>query len=88
MDQRLAFAREHARGHWPMGVLCAQYGVSEKTGYQWVARFAAGGPAALADRSHATRHCPHRLDARLAAALFELRRQHPRWGPRKLAAYL
>src|SRR4051812_16278040 len=88
MDQRLAFVREHARGHWPMGVLCAQYGISEKTGYTWVARFAAGGPAALADRSHATHHCPHRLAAWRTNALLGLREQHPRWGPRKLVAYL
>lgn len=88
MDQRLAFVREHARGHWPMAVLCAQYGISEKTGYKWAARFAAGGPAALTDRSHATHQCPHRLDARHAATLLALRAQHPRWGPRKLVAYL
>ena len=74
MQQRLDFVREHARGHWPMAALCAQYGISEKTGYKWVARFVAGGPAALADRSHATHACPHRVAARLTDAILALRR--------------
>ena len=31
--------------------LCAEYGVSGKTGYTWLTRFRAQGPAGLAERS-------------------------------------
>jgi putative transposase len=88
MDQRLLFIRDHARGAWPMAALCAQYGVSEKTGYKWLARYAEGGAAALADRSHAPHVVRHALPPALADALLALRAAHPRWGPRKLVAYL
>jgi putative transposase len=88
MDQRLLFIRDHARGAWPMAALCAQYGVSEKTGYKWLARYAEGGAPALADRSHAPHRVPHALPSAAADALLALRAAHPRWGPRKLVAYL
>src|SRR5713226_6015582 len=36
-----------------MTALCAEYGVSRKTGYKWLMRFRAQGPAGLAERSRA-----------------------------------
>ena len=38
-----------------MAVLCRRYGISRKTGYKWLARYVAGGPAALAERSPSAR---------------------------------
>jgi Homeodomain-like domain len=37
------------------------------------------------DRSKRPRSCPHRTPARSEIRLIELRREHPRWGPRRLA---
>lgn len=67
--------------------LCAEFLISEKTGYKWMARFAAEGDAGLADRSHAPRSIPHRMPDALAEFLLTVRRAHPTWGPRKLVAY-
>jgi len=68
--------------------LCAEYGISEKTGYKWRARFLAGGPAALADQSRAPHVAPHQPPAAVREAILELREAHPTWGARKLKAVL
>jgi transposase InsO family protein len=41
--------------------------------------------AGLVDRSKRPRSCPHRIPARAELRVIELRRDHPRWGPRRLA---
>jgi transposase InsO family protein len=41
--------------------------------------------AGLVDRSKRPRSCPHRTPARAELNVIELRREHPRWGPRRLA---
>jgi len=88
MDQRLQFIADHQRGHFDMRALCARYGVSRKTGYKSLARYAAEGPQGLHDRSHVPHTCPHRIDGAVAALLLEARRQHSSWGPAKLVQYL
>lgn len=88
MDQRLQFITDHQRGLYAMTELCARNGISRKTGYKWLARYAEGGAAALAERSHAPHVCPHKIDDALAALLLATRRTHPTWGPAKLVQYL
>lgn len=88
MSIRLEFVAEALFRRRPFASLCAQYGISEKTGYKWLARFRAGGPAALADASHAPRGCPHRTPDAQRESLCALRRAHPTWGPRKLRQLL
>jgi putative transposase len=78
MDQRTRFLADHGRGLYDMTELCARYGASRKTGYKWLARYAADGARGLADRSHAPHRCPHRIDAALAELLLAARRAHPR----------
>ncbi len=88
LDQRLQFVADHQRGLYGMTELCARYAVSRKTGYKWLARYAAEGPAGLHDRSHAPHACPHAIPAALAELLVAARRAHPTWGPAKLVQYL
>jgi transposase InsO family protein len=88
MSIRLEFVAEVLARRRSLVVLCAHYGISEKTGYKWLARFKAGGPAALQDASHQTRHCPHATPEVLRLAIIALRRAHPTWGARKLRAVL
>ena len=71
-----------------MTVLCAEYGVSRKTGYKWLRRFRAQGAAGLAERSHAPHVVPWAVTQAQAEAILGLRRQHPSWGPKKLRAKL
>lgn len=60
MDQRVQFITDRQRELYDMTTLCARYGISRKTGYKWLARYAAEGPRGLHDRSHVPHHCPHR----------------------------
>jgi hypothetical protein len=69
-------------------VLCAEHGISRKTGYKWLARDAAEGAAGLADRSRARHMQSPVIAAEVAAQLRALRREWPSGGPRKLLARL
>jgi transposase InsO family protein len=78
--------REHVivddrRGLYTRAELCARYGISRKTGYKWLARFAEDGRRGLRDRSDAPHHCPHRIGQALAVLLCDAREAHPDWGP-------
>lgn len=59
-------------------------GVSRQTLHAWLVRYEAEGLEGLRDRSHRPRRCPHQMDAQVEAALLELRRSRPYWGPRRL----
>ena len=88
MDERIRFIDDQARGLYAMTELCARYGISRKTGYKWLDRFAEAGRTGLADRSHAPHVCPHRIDREVAQLIVSARRAHPSWGPRKLLDWL
>ncbi|WP_442819055.1 IS481 family transposase [Streptomyces sp. NBC_01235] len=68
--------------------IAAQLGVSRQTVSGWKSRYAASGLAGLADRSRRPASCPHQASAEVEAAVCELRRKHPRWGPRRIAHVL
>ncbi|OBH54781.1 transposase [Mycobacterium colombiense] len=59
-------------------------GVSRETLHSWLARYEAQGLEGLLDRSHRPVACPHQMPAAVEAALLELRRSRPYWGPRRL----
>jgi transposase InsO family protein len=65
--------------------VAARFGVSRQSVHAWVRRYAEGGLGALADRSRRPESCPHQVSAGVEAAVCELRRDHPRWGPLRLA---
>ncbi|RSM75568.1 IS481 family transposase [Kibdelosporangium aridum] len=68
----------------PVTEVAARYRVSRQSVHTWVKRYRDGGMPGLADRSHRPRSCPHQLDSDVEALICELRRTHPRWGPRRL----
>lgn len=88
MDQRMRFAVLCEDGDQTMTELCALFGVSRQTGYEWRRRYRELGPAGLADRPRGPhRHGRATPDA-VAEAILALRRERPSWGPRKLVAKL
>lgn len=88
MSQRQQFIEALLTRPTTFRALCQEFGIAEKTGYKWRARFLAGGPAALADRSHAPKCPPHQLTRAVQEAVLALREAHPTWGARKLRAVL
>jgi transposase InsO family protein len=88
MHQRTLFIADHLRGMRSVSELCAEYGISRKTGYKWIDRFIRRGPAGLEDRSRRPRTAPNLTPAAITDALLALRRRHPTWGAKKLLAVL
>lgn len=84
VNERCRFVMTYLSGTVTMSELCALYGVSRPTGYKWVSRYKAQGPAGLYARSRAPHHCPHRMAEATAEWLLADRREHPDWGPIKL----
>jgi putative transposase len=80
MSLRMRFITDWQSGCWTMTELCADYQISRKTGYKWVARFEASGPRGLHDRPRRPQHSPQATDPALVAELVRLRKRHPRWG--------
>jgi transposase InsO family protein len=84
MDQRVQFIADYQRDMFDVTELARRYGISRKTAYKWLDRYAAGGPAALYDQSRRPQHSPHAIAGTMAAALVAVRRRHPTWGAKKL----
>ncbi|WP_156670893.1 helix-turn-helix domain-containing protein, partial [Mycobacterium sp. E136] len=64
--------------------VASKVGVSRQTLHTWLARYEAEGLEGLVDRSHRPASCPHQMSAAVEAAVLELRRSRPYWGPRRL----
>jgi transposase InsO family protein len=88
MDQRVAFIADWLRDEWTMTELAARYAISRKTGYKWVARYAADPEQGLAERSRAPHAHGRAMADDLRDAVLALRRAHPSWGPKKLRGIL
>lgn len=88
MDQRVAFIADWLRDDWTMTELAERYDISRKTAYKWVDRYAADPAHGLAERSRAPHVHGRAIEPEVCAAIVALRRAHPRWGPKKLAAVL
>jgi len=68
--------------------LCRRFGISPKTAYALLARHAQEGLGALVPRSRRPISSPERSTPEVEAAVVDLRKQHPRWGGRKIARRL
>jgi transposase len=83
VEQRYTAIQE-VLGGMPVTQVAERYGVSRQSVHAWLRRYQAGGLAGLEDRSHRPRSCPHQASIQVEAAVCELRRQHPGWGPLRL----
>jgi putative transposase len=88
MHQRTQFIADHLRGVHSVTELCAQYGISRKTGYKWIERYDARGPVGLEAQSRRPLSSPNATEPHVVNALIQLRRRHPTWGAKKLLRIL
>src|SRR5437660_12845949 len=84
VEQRYRAVLAVGRGE-PKIVVAAQFGVSRQTLHTWLTRYARDGLAGLIDRTHRPPSCAHQACAEVEIMVCELRREHPRWGPRRIA---
>src|SRR5262245_24904148 len=84
VEQRYHAGMEVLAAGVPVVEVAERYGVSRKTVHAWLNRYRDEGLAGLADRSHRPHGHPWQVPAAVEVAICELRRAHPRWGPRRL----
>jgi transposase InsO family protein len=84
MEEIIRFVMLANSGRFTVTGLCEQFGISRKTGYKHLERYAEGGLKALQPRSHRPHSCPQRTDAEVEALIVAERRLHRTWGPKKL----
>lgn len=88
MSDRLRFVQACLDRRTQLVDVCTAFGISEKTGHKWLARFRADGPAGLAERSHAPHQPCGAMPAAVADRIVALKRRFPLSGPRKLRDWL
>jgi transposase InsO family protein len=90
MEERIALLRDYDTGVFTVTELCARYGISRETFYDWQRRRESGDERWFEDRSHATNSCPHRTPAEIVEAVIAMRKRRLRrpFGPKKIRAQL
>jgi putative transposase len=88
MDQKRQFIADYLRQTLSIIEVCELYGVSRKTGYQWIERYLKHGPRGLEERSRQPHSSPHQTARHVVDAFIELRRHHPTWGAKKRLSLL
>jgi hypothetical protein len=83
MDERLRFVARLLEGE-QMAPLCAEFGISRKTGYKIFNRYKDCGVGAFTDRSRRAYRQANRLPAQLEAVIVRLKHDYPGWGAPKI----
>lgn len=83
MEQKELFIKAMLANEKPFKHLCADFGISEKTGHKWKNRFYEKGKAGLYEQSRA-RLTQDMIDGDTAAELIHIKNAHSAWGPKKI----
>ena len=83
MDERRRFVARLLEGE-KMAPLCAEFGISRKTGYKIFDRYKDNGVTAFNDRSRRPYRQANRLPAPIEATIVRLKREYPGWGAPKI----
>jgi putative transposase len=85
VNLRQEFVLKALGGAVEFGILCAEYGISRKTGYKWVRRFREQGLGGLRNQSRRPRSSPVALSEDVICELVRIKELVPRsWGPKKV----
>lgn len=79
MDERVGFIARLLDGE-RMATLCAEFGISRKTGYKIFERYKDCGVQGLTDRSRRPLRQANRLAVTIEARIVHLKREYPDWG--------
>lgn len=88
MEEMARFVMLARSDRFTITELCEQFGISRKTAYKHLDRFAAEGMKGLQARSHRPHNFPQRTDDSVEHLILAERRQHRTWGPKKLRKVL
>jgi transposase InsO family protein len=84
MEEIIRFVLLAQSARFTITELCEQFGISRKTGYKHLERYAELGLKGLQVRSHRPHQFPQRTAEAMEALILAERRLHRTWGPKKL----
>jgi transposase InsO family protein len=87
-DLRLEVLREASQSGETVTAVCRRFGISRETYYVYLRRFRAEGIEGLEPRSTVPLRQPQRMPADVEAVICALRKEHPKWGARRIRAEL
>lgn len=84
MTERERFVMLAQTGRFTITDLCADFGISRKTGHKYLRRYRADGRDGLGDRSRRPKCCPYATEEAVTKLILMERRKHPTWGSKKI----
>jgi transposase InsO family protein len=88
VSQRREFIELASKPGANIAELCRRFGVSRNNAYKWMERFHTHGPDGLQEQSRRPHQSPAKTHDAIEQQVVALRREHPAWGGRKIAARL
>ena len=87
-ELRLEVLLEAARTGETVTQVCARHGISRKTYYAYLRRYRSEGVEGLEPRSRQPLNQPQRMPAEIEERICKMRKDHPKWGARRIRAEL
>lgn len=84
MTEKERFVTLAQTGRFTITELCADFGISRKTGHKYLVRHEAEGRGGLKERSRRPRNSPAGTPEEVAKLVLRERRKHPTWGAKKI----
>lgn len=88
LEQKVQFCHEVSQRRASFAAVCRAFRIARQTGYKWWRRHESAGASALAERSRRPRRCPFQLRPHWIERIRQTRHRFPRWGAKKLHAWL
>ncbi len=84
MNEKTKFIEAMLKAEKPFKHICADFGISEKTGHKWKKRFYEEGKIGLFEKSREAENHPNSLPEDTVIAIIQLKSAHPYWGAKKI----
>lgn len=88
LEERWRFIEDWKSEDWSLAELSEIYGVSRKTAYKWLQRYAECGREGLEEHSRAPHNHPNEVSSEMEDLVVGMREKHPSWGAPKIRARL
>jgi putative transposase len=83
-EQRQRFLEDYQLNYYSITELAERFCISRKTAYKWINRFNQNGHNGFHEQSRRPHSCPWQTDKKIVEELVDVRKAHPKWGPKKL----
>jgi len=84
LNEKEKFVTSALTENVPFSELCAQYGISRKTGYKWLDRYHSDGRRGLMDQSRRPLTTVNAVDEDAIIQTITIKQKHMTWGPKKI----